>query len=119
MLIFLAALTAVPKDLHEAAAIDGAGSFRRFQYVSLPAIRSALAVVTILLVIGGFNVFISVLLMTGGENDTQVPLTYMYDEAFKYYDFGYGSAISFSLTALVLVISAGQYWWTRRQERLR
>ena len=118
MLIFLAALTAVPKDLHEAAALDGAGSVRRFRHVSLPAIRAALAVVVILLVIGGFNVFISVLLMTGGANDTQVPLTQMYDEAFKYYDFGYGSAISFSLTVLVLVISAAQYWWTRRQTRL-
>lgn len=118
MLIFLAALTAVPRELHEAAALDGAGALRRFRYVSLPAIRSALSVVVILLVIGGFNVFISVLLMTGGANDTQVPLTYMYDQAFKFYDFGYGSAISFTLTALVLAVSALQYWWTRRKERL-
>ncbi|MCU1440364.1 MAG: Sugar transporter permease [Rhodoglobus sp.] len=117
MLIFLAALTAVPKDLHEAAAIDGAGVFKRFRYVSLPSIRSALSVVVILLVIGGFNVFISVLLITGGTNDTQVPLTYMYDQAFQFLDFGYGSAISFSLTALVLVVSAAQYWWTRRSMR--
>jgi len=120
MIIFLAALTAVPKELHEAAAMDGAGSLGRFRHVSLPAMRSAIAVVVILLVIGGFNVFISVLLMTGGGpgNETQVPLTYMYDQAFKFLDFGYGSAISFSLTALVLVISAVQYWWTRRAMRL-
>lgn len=117
MLIFLAALTAVPKELHEAAAIDGAGVFGRFRYVSLPAIRSAMAVVVILLVIGGFNVFISVLLMTGGDNGTQVPLTYMYQQAFEFLDFGYGSAISFSLTALVLAVSALQYWWTRRAMR--
>ena len=114
MLIFLAALTAVPKELNEAAAIDGAGAIRRFRYVSIPAIRSALAVVVILLIIGGFNVFISVLLMTGGEHDTQVPLTYMYEQAFQFLEFGYGSAVSFSLTALVLAISALQYWWTRR-----
>ncbi|CAN5244187.1 sugar ABC transporter permease [soil metagenome] len=120
MLIFLAALTGVPKELHEAAAIDGAGAFKRFQHVSLPSIRPAMTVVVILLVIGGFNVFISVLLMTGGgpDNQTQVPLTYMYDQAFKYYKFGYGSAISFSLTALVLVISGIQYWWTRRSTRM-
>lgn len=119
MLIFLAALTAVPKELHEAAAIDGAGAFARFRNVSLPSIRSAMAVVVILLVIGGFNVFISVLLMTGGGpgNETQVPLTYMYDQAFKFLDFGYGSAISFSLTALILVVSGLQYWWTRRTAR--
>ena len=119
MIIFLAALTGVPKELHEAAAIDGAGAAQRFRHVSLPSIRSAMTVVVILLVIGGFNVFISVLLMTGGgpDNQTQVPLTYMYDQAFKYYKFGYGSAISFSLTALVLVISGIQYWFARRSER--
>jgi multiple sugar transport system permease protein len=119
MLIFLAALTGVPQELHEAAAMDGAGAFQRFRYISLPTIRSSTAVVVILLVIGGFNVFTSVLLMTGGGpgDQTQVPLTYMYDQAFKYLDFGYGSAISFTLTALVLVISVFQYWWTRRSLR--
>jgi multiple sugar transport system permease protein len=119
MLIFLAALTGVPTELHEAAAIDGAGAFKRFWYVSLPMIRSSMAVVVILLIIGGFNVFISVLLMTGGGpgEETQVPLTYMYEQAFKFLDFGYGAAISFTLTAIVLVISALQYWWTRRLAR--
>jgi len=119
MLIFLAALTGVPTELHEAAAIDGAGAFKRFWYVSLPMIRSSMAVVVILLIIGGFNVFISVLLMTGGGpgEETQVPLTYMYQQAFKFLDFGYGSSISFILTAIVLVISALQYWWTRRLAR--
>jgi len=120
MIIFLAALTGVPKELHEAAAIDGANASQRFRHVSLPSIRSAMTVVVILLVIGGFNVFISVLLMTGGgpDNQTQVPLTYMYDQAFRYYKFGYGSAISFSLTALVLVISGIQYWFSRRSTRM-
>lgn len=120
MLMFLAALTAVPPELHEAAAIDGAGAWRRFRYVSLPAIRSTTAVVLILLVIGGFNVFTSVLIMTDGgpENATQTPLTYMWQQAFSFSHFGYGSAISTALTAIVLVLSAIQYWWTRRQNRL-
>ena len=119
MLIFLAALTAVPKELKEAAAVDGAGALRRFRYVSLPSIRTAMAVVVVLLIIGGFNVFISVLLMTSGGpgNATQVPLTYMYKQAFNFLDFGYGSAISFSLTVFVLIISVLQYWWTRRSLR--
>lgn len=118
MLIFLAALTAVPKELHEAAALDGANAWQRFRHVSIPAIRSALTVVIILLVIGGFNVFISVLLMTSGANSTQVPLTMMYDQAFRFLDFGYGTAISFTLTLLVLALSALQYWWTRRRNAL-
>ena len=119
MVIFLAALTAVPQELHEAAAIDGAGALQRFRYISIPTIKATMVVVVILLVIGGFNVFISVLLMSGGgpDNQTQVPLTYMYNEAFKYLNFGYGSAISFTLTLVVLVISAIQFWWTRRSTR--
>ncbi|GAA4162177.1 sugar ABC transporter permease [Gryllotalpicola daejeonensis] len=119
MLIFLAALTGVPRELHEAAALDGAGAWGRFRHVSLPAIRPATMVVIVLLIIGGFQVFISVLLMTqGGPSDsTQVPLTYMYDQAFSYYKFGYGSAISFTLTVLVLVLSAAQYAWNRSRNK--
>jgi multiple sugar transport system permease protein len=120
MIVFLAALTGVPRDLHEAAAIDGAGAGKRFWYISLPIIRATTAVVVILLVIGGFNVFTSVLLITNGgpAGETQVPLTYMYNVAFGNFDFGYGASVSFLLTAIVLVISAVQYWWTRRVARL-
>lgn len=119
MLIFLAALTGVPQELHEAAALDGAGAWRRFRHVTMPFLRGSLVTVTILLVIGGFNVFTSVQLMTGGGplDQTQVPLTYMYQQAFEYLDFGYGSSISFLLTALVLVIAGLQYWLARRTAR--
>ena len=65
----------------------------------------------ILLVIGGFNVFTSVLLMIGNDplQQKQVPLTYMYDQAFSFLDFGYGSAISFLLTTVVLALAGLQY----------
>lgn len=117
MIIFLAALTGVPRELHEAAALDGAGAVRRFRYISMPFIRGTTAMVAILLVIGGFNVFISVQLMTGGGpmDETQVPLTYMYRHAFEFLDFGYGSAISFLLTVLVLALAGLQYMLTRRR----
>jgi multiple sugar transport system permease protein len=61
-----------------------------------------------------------VLLITNGgpAGETQVPLTYMYNVAFGNFDFGYGASISFILTAIVLIISAVQYWWTRRVTRL-
>jgi multiple sugar transport system permease protein len=119
MLIFLAALAGVPRDLREAAALDGAGAFRRFWYVSLPFIRATMATTVILLVIGGFNVFTSVLLMTGGGplDQTQVPLTYMYQQAFTFLDFGYGSAVSFLLTIVVLAIAGLQYWATQRKAK--
>jgi multiple sugar transport system permease protein len=116
MIIFLAALQGVPAELKEAAAVDGAEAWRRFRAVSLPAIRPVIAFVTVMLVIGGFNVFISVFLITdGGPLDaTQVLLTYMYRQAFSFLDFGYGSAISFTLTTIVFVLSIVQLRLFRR-----
>jgi len=110
MMIFLAALQGVPTSLLEAATVDGASRWQRFRAVTLPAIRAALGFVTIMLVIGSFNVFISVYLMTGGgpAGRTDVLLTYMYHQAFGNLDFGYGSAIAVILTAIVLVLSLVQ-----------
>jgi multiple sugar transport system permease protein len=118
MLIFLAALQAVPIELREAAAMDGADAWRRFLNVTLPSIRRTVGFVTILLIIGGFNVFISVKLMTDGgpADQTQVPLTYLYRQAFNFLDFGYGSAMAFMLTALVFALSLGQLWLTSRKD---
>jgi multiple sugar transport system permease protein len=109
--IFLAALQSVPNELHEAAALDGAGGWQRFLNVSLPAMRKTMLFVSVLLVIGSFNVFISVLLMTDGgpAGETEVPLTYMYKQAFDFLDFGYGSALAFVLTAVILVLSLVQF----------
>ncbi|WP_297601227.1 carbohydrate ABC transporter permease [Microcella sp.] len=110
MMIFLAALQGVPTGLIEAATVDGANAWQRFRVVTLPAIWAALAFVTVMLVIGGFNVFISVYLMTGGgpAGRTQVLLTYMYQQAFEYLDFGYGSAIAVLLTLVVFSFSVVQ-----------
>jgi multiple sugar transport system permease protein len=111
MVIFLAALTGVREDLKEAAALDGAGAWHRLVHVSLPAIRKTLLFVTVLLVIGGFNVFISVLLMTGGgpAGSTEVPLTYMYRQAFDFLDFGYAAALSFLLAIVIMLVSYAQF----------
>jgi multiple sugar transport system permease protein len=116
MVIFLGALAGVPRELHEAAAVDGAGAWARFRAVSLPAIRPVIAFVTILLVIGGFNVFISVYLITQGGplQETQVLLTYMYQQAFSFLDFGYGSALAFILTMIVFVLAIVQLRLFRR-----
>lgn len=115
MIIFLAALQSVNPELVEAAAIDGAGAIRRFLSVTLPAIRRTATFVTVMLVIGGFNVFISVYLMTGGgpSGETEVLLTYMYRQAFSFLDFGYGSAIAFLLTGVILTLSLLQWRFLR------
>lgn len=115
MIIFLAALQTVNPELVEAAAIDGAGPVRRFFAVTAPAIRRTTTFISMMLVIGGFNVFIQVYLMTGGGplGSTEVLLTYMYRQAFSYLDFGYGSAIAFLLTGIILVLSGVQWRFFR------
>ena len=110
MLIFLAGLRGVPGELLDAAAVDGASPRQSFFRVTLPFLRPVVAFVTIMLVIGGFNVFISVFLLTGGgpSRQTEVLLTYMYDQAFGFLDFGYGAAIAYVLTAIVFGFSVLQ-----------
>jgi multiple sugar transport system permease protein len=121
MVIFLAALQTVPSELKEAAAVDGANSWRRFRAVSLPAIRPVIAFVFVMLVIGGFNVFISVFLITNGGplDETQVLLTYMYREAFSFLDFGYGSSLAFTLTLIIFVLSVAQLRLFRRPTEVK
>ena len=117
MMIFLAALQGVPKELEEAASVDGANRWQRFRVVTLPAIAPATAFITIMLVIGGFNVFTSVLLMTGGGpiGQTDVVLSYMYLQAFTYLDFGYGAALSGILTVIVFTLAVIQLRLFRSQ----
>jgi multiple sugar transport system permease protein len=107
MVIFLAALQGIPAELYEAAAIDGAGEWRRLLYLTLPLIRRTTLFVLVALVIGGFQVFISVLLITGGGplHRTEVGLTYMFDEAFGSLHFGYGAALSYILTLIIVLVS--------------
>ena len=115
MIIFLASLQGVNPELLEAAALDGAGPLRRFKAVILPAIRRTATFISIMLVIGGFNVFLSVYLMTNGgpDHSTEVVLTYMYQQAFSFLDFGYGSAIAFMLTSIILSLSLLQWKFLR------
>ena len=117
MMIFLAALQGVPQSLEEAATVDGANSWQRFRAVTLPAISPATVFVTVMLVIGGFNVFTSVLLLTGGGpiGSTDVVLSYMYTQAFTYLDFGYGSAIAVILSVIVFALAIVQLRLFREQ----
>lgn len=118
MIIFLAALQNVNPELEEAAAIDGANAFQRFKVVTLPSIRRTATFICIMLVIGGLNVFLSVFLMTEGgpSNETEVVLTYMYRQAFSFLDFGYGSALAFLLTSIILSISIVQWKFFRPKD---
>jgi multiple sugar transport system permease protein len=111
VVVFLAALGGVGEDQYEAAALDGANAWRKFLHVTLPGIRGTFLFALVLQVIGAFNVLQSVLLMTGGgpAGSTEVPLTYMYKQAFAFLDFGYASAMSFILSIIIFFISFLQF----------
>ena len=105
--ILLAGLQNVSRDLLEAATIDGANGWQRFKDVTVPQLANVLNVVTALLLIGGFNVFDIIFVMTQGgpANATQTMATMTYDAAFTLNRVGYGSAISLVMTAISLVAS--------------
>jgi len=116
MVIFLAALQTIPNELYEAAAIDGANAWQRLIKITLPLIRPTIVFLLVVLMIGGFNVFISVVLITDGGplQRTEVLLSYMYHQAFDFLDFGYGAAISFILAAIIITLSFIQIRFLRR-----
>jgi multiple sugar transport system permease protein len=119
MVIFLAALQGIPVELYEAAAIDGANEWRQLRYLTLPLIRRTTVFVLVALMIGGFQVFISVLLITNGGpvHRTEVALTYMTDQAFGQLNFGYGAALSYILAVIIVFVSYVQMKVFNRPEQ--
>lgn len=107
MVILLAGLHAVPQHLYEAASIDGAGAWRRFLNVTLPMISPTLFFVLVISVIGSFQVFDQVYVLTDGGpgNATLVYNYYLYQNAFEFFRMGYASAMAYVLFALILVIT--------------
>lgn len=96
MLIYLAGLQGIDKQIYEAASIDGAGAAQKFWKITVPLIRPTTLYVLINLVIGSFNIFFAVYLLTQGRplGTTDVLQNYMYNQAFQFMHFGYACAIS-------------------------
>ena len=118
MVVFLAALQTVPKELYEAAAIDGAGAWKKLLHVTLPSIRGTVLFALVMLTIGGFNVFTSVKMITGGGpgHETDVVLTWMYHKAFSTGEFGYAAALSFIITVVLAILAVLQFRLMQRKE---
>jgi multiple sugar transport system permease protein len=114
----LAGLQNVSGDLHEAAAIDGAGTWQRFWHVTLPALRPVIAAITSLDLIWNFNSFALVFVLTAGGpgGKTMLPMLFAYNEAFRYGNFGYAAALG---NVMVVVIAAFLYLYLRGQARSR
>lgn len=116
MILFLAALQGVPEEIMEAAKIDGAGAWRRFRSITLPLISPTILLVSILTIVGSLEVFAQIAVLTGGGpgNSTTVLVYYLYQQAFRFNDFGFASAISVLLFVIVLILTLIQ-WQTRKR----
>jgi multiple sugar transport system permease protein len=103
----LAALQAIPRDLYEAASIDGAGPVRRFLSITLPFLAPTIAITVLLRTVWIANFADLIIVMTnGGPADrTQIVASYIFTQAFRRLDFGYASAIALVLLVLLLVYS--------------
>ncbi len=105
--ILLAALQNVDMEQHDAAKIDGANAWQRFLNVTIPQLSAVLTMLLAYTLIGGFNVFDIVYIMTKGgpANATEVLATYTYNMAFKQSQVGYGAALTMVITVLSLIAS--------------
>jgi len=113
--VYLAGLATVPHELEEAAAIDGAGPWRRFRRITVPLIQPSLAIATTLTLIQGLRVFDQVMALTSGgpDNATQTLATEIYQQTFTYQEFGLGAAMALVLTVFILVFTIAQLALTR------
>jgi N-acetylglucosamine transport system permease protein len=107
IMLFAAGLKAIPADIYEAAALDGATGLRRFRLVTWPMLWSVKRIAVVHLAITVVNVFVLVYLMTMGGPDraTEVMLTYLYESAFKNGQFGYATAIAVANFVIIMGLS--------------
>ena len=115
MLIFVAGLQTIPEELYEAAALDGAGAWRRFLNVTVPSLAPTFLFVGILTMVGFFQVFAEPYVMTQGGplGATTTVVMFMYEEGFKWWRLGVASAVSFLLFAMMLAMTLVQTRLTR------
>jgi ABC-type sugar transport system permease subunit len=110
MVIYLAGLQSIPALLYEAATIDGASAWRGFLHITLPLLRPIMVINVTLSLMGAFNVFDLIYVMTQGgpANATNVVMIHAYLQGFKFYRMGYAAAISYILMTVVIMLSAVQ-----------
>lgn len=107
MVIFIAGLAGISRDLYDAANVDGASWWKKLRYVTLPGMIPALSVVLMLSFIRGFRVFAEVYATTGGgpSGATEMIMTHIYKLGFEQFDYGYASAVSFLLFSFTVLLT--------------
>lgn len=118
MIIYLAGLQAVPRELYEAASIDGAASVQQFQHVTWPLLAPATTISLLLTLIGGFKVFDLIFAMTNGGPGyaTESIVMRIYREGFQLNHFGYAAAMSITLCLFIFLLSLSLLAILRRRE---
>jgi multiple sugar transport system permease protein len=116
MLILLAGLRSLPSEPFESAMIDGASRWQIFWRITLPLLRSVLVVVLLFRTIDALKVFDLIWVMTAGGPgfDSETLYVYAYNQAFKYLDIGYGSAV---IVVFTLIVAGASVVWIRVRER--
>ena len=111
MVLYLAALQGIPRELMEAATVDGANKWQQFLHVTLPQLKPTTFFVSVMMVISCFKIYDVVAIMTDGGpgRSTKMLVTYIYDEAFVKVRYGQASAISMVLLVIVLAVTIIQF----------
>jgi len=107
MVIFLAGLQNIPSELYEAASIDGAGKVKQFFVITIPQLKPVFIFTVVMSTIGTLQLFDEPFILThGGPNSATMTITlYLYETGFKFFDFGYASAIAYVLVLITAVVS--------------
>jgi len=111
MIIFIAGLSQIDAQLYEAAWVDGANPWQSFWHITFPGIRPSLLFVLVMHVIGAFQIFGKVFIMTGGgpQGSTRVLVQYIYESGFEHYRMGYASALAYVLMFFILLFTLLQF----------
>ena len=118
MILFVAAIQAIPTEINEATMVDGATFWQRTRRVTVPLTRRTILLVTLVSVIGSLLAFDQFYIMTAGQpfNQTSTAVFYIYKNSFPFLHLGYGAALSLILAAIILVFTVVQMALTRRSE---
>jgi multiple sugar transport system permease protein len=116
MILYIAALQSVPRDFEEAARLEGASYWQIFRMIIWPLLAPTTLIIFLITMIGSFKVFDHIYLMTNGgpENGTLVLAFYIYEQAFKFFDIGYASALAMIMFAIVMVLTILQLMLRRK-----
>ncbi|MFS8665785.1 MAG: sugar ABC transporter permease, partial [Limnochordales bacterium] len=119
LVIISAAYKGIPKDMLEAARVDGANELQVFRHISLPSLYPTLAVITTTMIINVMKIFDIVYVMTNGQFGTEVLANRMYKEMFQFRHFGRASAVAVVLLAVAAVVMVGNIRRFKREEEMR